>query len=148
MKRLTAEFINLAKAGAPKITAAARLAAWHYAQGRRVLLLAPDQLCAEELDRALWTFEQNSFVPHEQAGGIDQEQEPVLIATSPQNLNRASVLIMLKPLEPEEAPGYLHLVYFVPGEEGEELVETRERYKRLKGDPGINLVHSTSLPMY
>ncbi len=128
--------------------AAVRLAAWHYAQGRRVLLLAPDQLSAEELDRMLWTFEPNSFIPHEQAGGADQAVEPVLIATASENLNQASVLIMLKPEEPEELSGYTHLIYFVPAEQGDALMEARERYKRLMSDSSIKLGHTTSLPLY
>ena len=148
MKRLTVEFVNLAKTGLPMIPAAARLAAWHYGQGRRVVLLSADPLQAQELDRELWTFEPNSFVPHAQAGSPDEADEPVLIAARADNRNQAAALIMLDALEPEEVSGYIHLVYFVPAEPGPKLDEARERYKRLKADGGIRLIHSTSLPQY
>jgi DNA polymerase-3 subunit chi len=146
MRRLTVEFVNLAKLGLPRETAAARLAAFHYSQGRRVLIKTADPLAAERLDRELWTFEQDSFIPHDLAGGADEASEPVLISTGTANLNRAPVLIMLDPVEYNQVKEFNHLIYFVPAKEGPELHESRERYKALKTRAEVKLIHSTALP--
>lgn len=142
------EFINLRQAGQGLMQATARLAAWHHAQGRRVLILASDELQAQEADRALWTFDPASFLPHALAGGPDQAEEPVLIALAAANLNRAQVLIALAPLavEAPEVKDYELLVDFVPVEEGPELAQARQRYKRWQGVAGVELVHTTRLP--
>jgi DNA polymerase-3 subunit chi len=142
------EFINLRQAGQGLMQAVARLAAWHHGQGRRVLILAGDELQAQEADRALWAFDPASFLPHALAGGPDQAEEPVLIALSAANLNRAQVLITLAPLaaDAKEIRHFELLVDFVPVEEGPELLAARQRYKLWQGVAGVDLVHTTRLP--
>ena len=140
------EFINLRQAGAELGLACARLAAFHYAGGRRVLIMAADQNQAADLDRLLWTFDPASFIPHAQAGAPDQDQEPVLIALSPQNLNRAQVLILAAPTQEPPLKGFDWVVLFVPAKEGPELAQSREVYRRLKQDGAVELLHSTRLP--
>ena len=146
MRRVKVEFINLAKLGMDLEAAAMRLAAFHYSQGRRVLLKAADQLAVERLDRELWRFEPDSFIPHDQAGGPDEGDEPVLISSRTENLNRASVLIMLDPVEFEQVQGFNHLIYFVPVRQGPELEASRELYKKLRGHGQVELLHSIRLP--
>jgi DNA polymerase-3 subunit chi len=142
------EFVNLRQAGQSLMQAVARLAAWHHGQGRRVLILAGDELQAQEADRMLWTYDPASFLPHALAGGPDQDQEPILIALAADNLNQAQVLIALAPLaaEAQEIKKYELLVDFVPTEEGPELTAARQRYKQWQGVAGVELLHSTRLP--
>ncbi len=141
------EFVNLGQAGLDLLTAAARLAAWHHAQGHRALLLAGDQFQAEEADRALWTYAPASFLPHALAGGENQAQEPVLIGLDLENHNHAQVLIALAPQEPGLAAleGFEHLIEFVPAREGPELTAARARYKQWQA-LGVELAHTTRLP--
>jgi DNA polymerase-3 subunit chi len=142
------EFINLRQAGQGLMQAVARLAAWHHGQGRRVLILAADELQAQETDRALWSFDPASFLPHALAGGPDQAEEPVLIAQSAANLNQAQVLITLAPLavDAKEIRAFKLLIDFVPVEEGPGLAAARQRYKLWQGAAGVDLVHTTRLP--
>ena len=146
MGNVKVEFINLRQAGAPLHRAVALLAGHHFAAGQRVLILASDELMTEELDRALWTFDQGSFLPHAPAGGPDEKNEPVLISTSLENPNRAQVLILAH--APAETPleGFAHVIQFVPPTDGPELAASRERYRLLKEKPQVELSHSTSLP--
>ena len=139
------EFLNLGQAGLSLGLAVARLAAFHQGQGRRVMILARDQDQAQELDRLLWTFDQGSFLPHALAGGPDQENEPVLVACAPANLNAAQVLILAWPLEDPPLEAYQHLVYLVPAQDGPELAACRQRYRRFSQTPGLELVHTTRL---
>lgn len=125
--------------------AVALLASGHYQNGRRVLILAADPAQAGELDQALWTFDQGSFVPHAVAGEQDQEQEPVLIALEPRNLNQAAVLIMAHPLDDPPLAKFSHFIQFVPADNGPELEASRKRYRKLSGNELVELVHTTSL---
>ncbi len=145
---MTVEFVNLRQAGLSQAQAVLRLTRRHLEQGERLLILAADQLQAEEVDRMLWVADPASFLPHALAGGPDQEREPALIATSPENLNQARALMALTPLEPEQALalGYEHLIDFVPVEEGPHLAAARERYRRFSQLPGVRMLHTTSLP--
>ncbi len=58
---------------------ACRLADKVYEQGRRIYIHAGSQAEAELLDRLLWTFRENSFIPHGIAGQTDPAVTPVLV---------------------------------------------------------------------
>ena len=129
MEKTTVEFVNLKQAGAQLNLACARLAAFHYENGRRVLILAGDQAQAQEIDRLLWTFDPASFVPHALAGGPDQDREPVLIVQSPDNLNQAQVLILAASLDQPPLSGFARVILFVPAAQGPALEKSRELYR-------------------
>ncbi len=48
--------------------------------GGRLLIVAADEGQRQALDRLLWTFAAESFLPHGQIGGADDARQPVLIA--------------------------------------------------------------------
>ncbi|MGQ9658973.1 MAG: DNA polymerase III subunit chi [Thermochromatium sp.] len=50
------------------------------AQDLRVLILCPEREEARHLDRLLWTFRQESFLPHGLVGEVDAELTPILIS--------------------------------------------------------------------
>lgn len=133
------EYIDCGKAQVPAAHAAARVAAFHHGEGRRVLVLARDRTQAEELDRVLWSFAQDSFLPHALAGGPDQEQEPVLISTGEDNPNGARVLILARAEESLPLDGFDYLVQLLPEGDGPELDRCRRAYKALKDGGGVDL---------
>lgn len=145
MTRTKMEFVNLGKLRQSLPRAVALVAARHFAKGARVMILAGGQSQAEELDQALWAYDPGSFLPHAQAGGADQDREPVLIAPNPANLNQAQVLIMAQALDEPPLDEYGHIVQFVPAAEGPELIASRERYRALANDSRAELVHTTEL---
>ena len=142
---MIAEFVNLKQVGLSREQALARLVAWHQGQGHRVLVLAGDEAQAQELDRLLWTYDPASFVPHALAGGPDEAQEPVLIASQPQNPHAATVQVLTGPQQ-ALAPGMEQVILLVPAEEGPELDTYRQRYKELSQTSGVKMRHTTRLP--
>jgi len=145
MSRIKVTYVNLRQARAPLEQAAARVAAAHRRAGRKVLILASDPAQAELLDRALWTYDQNSFLPHARAGGPDQAEEPVLIATDLANPNQAPVLIAATPLA--QMPGdFAHFVQLLPTGDEAGLQTCRECYRALNEAGQVELEHVTSLP--
>ena len=145
MGRVRVEYVNLRQARASLESAAARLAAAHWAAGRRVLILAAGQAQAELLDRALWSYDQGSFLPHAQAGGPDQAEEPILIATDLSNPNQAPVLIAATPLD-QPPPGFTHFIQLLPTDDEAGLQRCRECYRALKQAGQVELLHTTRLP--
>lgn len=146
MSRQRVEFINLSQAGSDGLGAAARLAAYHHGQGRRVLIAAQDQDEASKMDERLWTFEQNSFVPHAVAGGADQDREPVLISVDPGNPNQADVQILLHLPGAGFSQDFGLIILMIPREDGPELKACRALYAKLRDSGQAEVLHITSLP--
>jgi len=74
---------------------ACRLTDKAYRQGRRVYIHTGSPGESQMLDRLLWTFRDQSFVPHGIAGTTDPEFTPVLIGDQPPPEQADDVLINL-----------------------------------------------------
>ena len=57
--------------------------------GARLLIVAAGADQRAHLDRLLWTYQPDSFLPHAQAGMADDAAQPVLIAERPEPTNGA-----------------------------------------------------------
>jgi DNA polymerase-3 subunit chi len=79
-----------------------RLADKIWQQGRRVLILAPDQEHARHLDRLLWTWRQGGFPPHGMVGEADPATNPILISSGEDVADEHDVLVNLG----SELPGF------------------------------------------
>jgi DNA polymerase-3 subunit chi len=66
-----------------------QIAAKVVASGARLLIVAADEERRVALDRLLWNYAPDSFLPHAQAGGVADERQPVLIAADVNAANRA-----------------------------------------------------------
>jgi DNA polymerase-3 subunit chi len=70
--------------------------------GARVLIHCPEIERARHLDRLLWTYRQESFIPHGLVGQVDPELTPILIGTDLSRETAAAVLINLAAEVPAE----------------------------------------------
>jgi DNA polymerase III subunit chi len=61
----------------------------------RILIHCPDPEQARHLDRLLWTFSEDSFLPHGLVGKIDHDLTPVLISGDGTPENEDQVLVNL-----------------------------------------------------
>ena len=62
-----------------------------------MLILARDTAQAEELDDLLWSFDPDAYVPHQIAGGDEDEDEaPVLIATPDMDVPARPLVLNLR----------------------------------------------------
>lgn len=76
-------------------TLACKLAEKAYGLGHKIYIHAADPMQARQLDELLWTFKQNSFVPHALYPPAADESAPVLIGDEPEPDWSAEVLINL-----------------------------------------------------
>ena len=61
----------------------------------RVLIRTESADHAQAVDTLLWTFSDESFLPHAQTGDGDAARQPVLITVEPGNPNGADVLFLV-----------------------------------------------------
>ncbi|MGY6532004.1 DNA polymerase III subunit chi [Glycocaulis sp.] len=69
-------------------------------RGARALVVTTDEGHAARLDAHLWTFRDDSFLPHGRDTALHAPRQPVLIASEPRNVNAASMLFCLDGAEP------------------------------------------------
>lgn len=67
----------------------------HAQQQSRILLYCPEPRLARELDRRLWTFREDSFLPHGLVGETDPALTPILISSDGTPADEQQVLINL-----------------------------------------------------
>jgi len=115
---------------APNATAvtACRLVEKAHAKGHRVYLHAESDEQARAVDTLLWTFRQNSFIPHEFYGSRDGEWVPVLVGCHPDPQVEPEVLVNLAPTVPAFFSRFRRLVELV-GADPDARRRSRERFR-------------------
>lgn len=94
---------------------------------------------AAALDAMLWTFRDDSFLPHGIAGGEADADQPVLIAANDDNANSANVRFFVDRAVPRHADGYERIVYMFSGHDPDAVTEARSAWRALL--PGNTLTY-------
>jgi len=87
---------------------------------------------AEALDAMLWTYRDDSFLPHGIAGDASDPDQPVLITTDDGNANAAQVRFFVDRSVPHSGEGYARIVYMFSGHDPDAVTEAREAWKALR----------------
>jgi len=87
---------------------------------------------AELLDSHLWTYRDDSFLPHGLAGEETDAAQPILLTTGQDNPNGASVRFFVDRAVPQSAEGYDRLVFLFSGHDPDALAEARLAWKALR----------------
>lgn len=83
------------RSGGDRFLLTCRLVERIHAEGLRIFLHVPDREQARHVDRLLWTFRQQSFLPHGPADEADREITPILIGHDGDPGDENQVLINL-----------------------------------------------------
>jgi DNA polymerase-3 subunit chi len=113
------------------------------ARGWRALVQARSQERVEALDTQLWTFGDESFLPHGTLKDSYPEQQPVLITTSEDNVNDADVLILVEgaheaPLAATRLSSFERCIIVFDGKDDSALQAARAQWQASK-DAGIDV---------
>ncbi len=101
-------------------------------RGWRAVVETGSRERAEVLDALLWTYRDESFLPHGLEGGPFDADQPVLIATDDANPNKAAVRFFVDRAVPKSGEGYQRLVYMFSGHDPDAVAEARIAWKNLR----------------
>jgi len=103
------------------------------ARGWRVVVQASSQERVEALDAHLWTYRDDSFLPHGTDREADPASQPVLLTTRDHNPNRAEVRFLIDGVSvPADAAAYERIVLLFDGEDEDAVAAARERWRETK----------------
>ena len=103
-------------------------------RGWRVIVQCASEERVEALDAHLWTFRDDSFLPHGTAKDSATEQ-PILITVADDNPNRASVRFLVDGAPvPADAATYERIVLLFDGGDPDAVAVARERWTAAKAD--------------
>lgn len=114
-----------------RIAAACALIGGAHAKGKAILVYAPDEAVAQEIDRALWTRSALSFVPHCHADSPLASETPVLITASLEALPQDQRLMNLGREVPPGFSRFESLIEVV-GQAEDERLAGRDRVKHYR----------------
>ncbi|MBZ5760145.1 MULTISPECIES: DNA polymerase III subunit chi [Rhizobium] len=103
-------------------------------RGWRVAVQGRDPARRDLLDSHLWTFREDSFLPHGTDAGEAPEHQPVLLTLSPENVNDAKVRFFVDGAEAEEIDVYDRVVFMFDGYDQSQLEGARAQWKKLKAE--------------
>jgi DNA polymerase-3 subunit chi len=85
-----------------------------YGRGLKVYVWAESEQDARRLDDLLWTFRDDSFLPHGLWQGGPDLDEPVAVGWKPGNPNGATCLVLARDAAPDEVRGYEQILDLAP----------------------------------
>ena len=99
----------------------------------------------EALDTLLWTYREDSFLPHGTRRDGNPEQQPVFLTTSDDNPNRATVRFLVDGAEVEDVASYDRVVYLFDGRDPSAVDRAREQWRLVK-DAGCDVTYWQQSP--
>jgi DNA polymerase III subunit chi len=102
-------------------------------RGWRVVVQATSEERADALDAHLWTYRDDSFLPHVTWRAGDAQDQPIVLAVAEGNPNRASVRFLVdNAVLPADCDGYERLVLIVNCDDADALAAAREAWTHCK----------------
>ena len=86
---------------------------------------------ATAIDTLLWSYRDDSFLPHGIAGDDSDPDQPVLITTDEGNPNAANVRFFVDRAVPRSGEGYERIFYLFSGHDPDAVTEARGAWKGL-----------------
>jgi DNA polymerase III subunit chi len=100
----------------------------------RVVVQVPDEERRDRLDDHLWSFRDDSFLPHGTDAAPHAPDQPVLITTGPGNDNAANVRFLVAGVLTPPLDAYQRAVFMFDGFETAQVEYARTEWKRLKSE--------------
>ncbi len=115
-----------------------KLAARAYAQGLRTVIRATDDVRVKMIDELLWTYEDDSFLPHGTARNNHADLQPIFISTEADNPNGAKLLMLVDNRLDDDIDQFERCFYLFEGHDNEQVNAARAAWKQLKSQ-GLTL---------
>jgi DNA polymerase-3 subunit chi len=86
----------------------------------------------QHLDGWLWSYRDDSFLPHAPDDEPGAERQPILLTTGFENANRADALFLVDGAEPGDLSGYARCVVLFDGADEAQLAVARAQWSAVK----------------
>jgi DNA polymerase-3 subunit chi len=102
-------------------------------RGWRVVVQSTSEERADALDAHLWTYRDDSFLPHATWRVADAADQPIILAIEEGNPNKAQVRFLVDNAGiPADADGYERMVLVFNGDDGDALAAARAAWTDCK----------------
>ncbi len=101
-------------------------------RGWRVVAQSTSPERTEALDAHLWTYSDDSFLPHGQRKAGYAEEQPVFLTTGPETPNAAGVRFLVDGATAETFNGFVRIVYLFDGADPDALAMARVQWTAAK----------------
>jgi DNA polymerase-3 subunit chi len=104
-----------------------------FERGWKVVVQAASEERVDALDAHLWTYRDDTFLPHGTAREAEPAAQPILLTTADHNPNGATVRFLIDgvPL-PADAESYHRIVLMFDGEDDDAVAAARTRWTEAK----------------
>ena len=103
------------------------------ARGWRAVVQTGSEERLEALDLALWTYSEESFLPHGTRKTGFPADQPVYLTTGSDTPNAAGVRFLVDGAETTEFTAHARLVYLFDGHDESAVASARQQWKSAKG---------------
>ena len=100
-------------------------------RGWRAVVETSSRERASAIDTLLWSYRDDSFLPHGIAGEASDPDQPVLITMDEGNPNAANVRFFVDRAVPRTGEGYERIFYLFSGHDPDAVTEARAAWKGL-----------------
>ena len=100
-----------------------------YASGSRVVVRGGDAERIELLNRSLWTYGKDSFLPHGARSDGFAEAQPIYLTIQMENPNGATILVRVDDAEAPDLADYARCLDLFDGSDPDAVTRARERWR-------------------
>jgi DNA polymerase-3 subunit chi len=106
-------------------------------RGWRAVVETSSRERATAIDAMLWTYRDDSFLPHAIAGDETDPDQPLLITMDEGNPNAANVRFYVDRAVPRSGAGYERIFFLFSGHDPDAVTEARAAWTVLKPDNAL-----------
>jgi len=101
-------------------------------RGWRAIVQASSRERVEALDASLWTYSEESFLPHGTAYQDNPQDQPILLTADSDNQNDAQIRFLVDGAQIEDVSTYVRAIYMFNGLDEDALSQARKQWKTYK----------------
>lgn len=102
------------------------------ARGWRAVVHGGNEAHIEALDSTLWSYRDESFLPHASKASGEGAEQPVWLTGDDDNPNNASIRFLIDGASTDHTSSYQRLVYMFDGNDPDAVTHARTRWKAEK----------------
>ncbi len=120
-------FYHLTRSGLDQ--ALPRLLEKAHAGGHKVVLRCADAERLDQLDRLLWTYSNDSFLPHGSAADGHGERQPIWLTIGTDTPNGATILVLVDGAPADDAAAFERVLELFDGRNPDAVAAARARWR-------------------